>query len=104
MSGSIPCQRKVKDHVEAEVNAFLRGKSHSSPDAEEDIRNLQTAYEKDSIHSFTAGRKLAAKDRVKDYMAVGGEGTKLKRVIHRWLSNQLSEVATTEDFEVYNLD
>lgn len=104
MSGSIPCQRKVKDHVEAEVNSFLRGKSHSSPDAEEDIRNLQAAYHKDSIHSFTAGRKLAAKDKVKDYMALSVEGTKLKNVISRWVSNRLSEVATTEDFEIREFD
>jgi hypothetical protein len=99
MSPSIPCQRKVKDHVEAEVNSFRRGKTHSSPDAEEDIRNLQEAYRKDSIHVFQEGRKLAGKDKVKDYMALGVEGTKLKKVIQRWLSNRLSEVATTEDFE-----
>ena len=104
MSGSIPCQRKVKDHVEAEVNRFLRGKSHTSPDAEEDIHNLQAAYHKDSIHTFKAGRKLAAKDKVKDYMAVGAEGTKLKKVIHRWVSNRLSEVETTEDFETYDFN
>jgi hypothetical protein len=99
MSPSIPCQRKIKDHVEAEVNNFRRGKSHSSPDAEEDIRNLQAAYQKDSIHIFKEGRKLASKDKIKDYMALGVEGTKLKKVIQRWLSNRLSEVATTEDFE-----
>jgi hypothetical protein len=104
MSGSIPCQRKVKDHVEAEVNRFLRGKSHTSPDAEEDIQNLQAAYQKDSIHLFKPGRKLAAKDKVKDYMTLGGEGTKLKKVIHRWVSNRLSEVATTEDFETYDFN
>ena len=104
MSGSIPCQRKVKDHVEAEVNRFLRGKSHTSPDAEEDIGNLQAAYQKDSIHTFKAGRKLAAKDKVKDYMAIGGEGTKLKKVIQRWVSNRLSEVATTEDHDAYESD
>ena len=104
MSGSIPCQRKVKDHVEAEVNHFLRGKSHTSPDAEEDIQNLQAAYRRDSIHLFKEGRRLAAKDKVKDYMAVGAEGTKLKKVIQRWVSNRLSEVATTEDFENYDFD
>jgi hypothetical protein len=94
----------VKDHVEAEVNCYLRGKSHTSPDAEEDIRNLQAAYQKDSIHAFKAGRKLATKDKVKDYMALGVEGTKLKNVITRWVSNRLSEVATTEDFDTHDFD
>jgi hypothetical protein len=104
MSSSIPCQRKIKDHVEAEVNAFRRGKSHTNPDAEEDIRNLQAAYQKESIHSFKSGRKLAARDKVKDYMATGGEGTKMKKVINRWLSSRLSEVATTEDFEIHDFN
>ena len=104
MSGSIPCQRRVKDHVEREVNAFLRGKSHSAPDAEGDIRNLQAAYHKDSIHSFKPGRKLAAKDKVKDYMALGTEGTKVTKVIQRWGSNRLSEIATTEDFDTDDLN
>ena len=103
MSSSIPCQRRVKDHVEAEVNTFLRGKSHTSPDAEEDIRNLQAVYQKDAIHTIKGGRKLKAKDKVKDYMAIGGEGTKLKKVISRWLANRLSEVSTTEDFEIHEL-
>lgn len=33
---------------------------------------------------------------------MGAEGTKLKKVIHRWVSNRLSEVETTEDFETYD--
>ncbi|KAH9953949.1 hypothetical protein BC827DRAFT_1094186, partial [Russula dissimulans] len=51
----------VKDHVEREVNSFARGKTHTSPDAEEDIRNLQATYKKDEIHVFKPGRKLTNK-------------------------------------------
>jgi hypothetical protein len=69
MSASIPCQRRIKDYVKAELNHFVCGKSHTSPGVEEDIQNLQAAYQKDAIHSFKAGRKLAGKDQVKDYMA-----------------------------------
>ena len=101
LSASIPCQRKVKDHVEAEINHFCRGKSHTSPDIEEDIRNLQAAYEKDQIHVLKPGRKLAAKDKVADYMALGAD-TKLKGVIRRWAENRVDEVATTEDYALYD--
>lgn len=104
MSSSIPCQRKVKDHLEAEINASPGGKSHSSADIEEDIKNLQATYQKDAIHSFKPGQKLAAKDKVKDYMAIGGEGTKLKKVITCWVANQLSEVETTENFKLDGLN
>ena len=35
-------------------------------------------------------------------MAIAAEGTKLKKVITRWIANRLSEVSTTEDFEVHD--
>jgi hypothetical protein len=101
LSASIPCQRKVKDHVEAEINHFCRGKSHTSPDAEEDIRNLQAAYKKDSIHTFKPGRKLAAKDKIANYMALGTD-MKLKGVIRRWVKNRVGKVATGEDYGSYD--
>ncbi|KAF8240041.1 hypothetical protein L208DRAFT_1374469 [Tricholoma matsutake] len=50
-STSIPCQQKVKDHVESEPNHFLHGKSHSSPEKEEDITCLCMSYHASKIHS-----------------------------------------------------
>jgi hypothetical protein len=100
----IPCQRCVKDHVEREVNHFARGKTHTSPDAEDDIRNLEAAYKKDELHTFKPGRKLVEKDRVKDFMSLGVEGTRLKNTISRWVENRLSKVATTENFEPYKFE
>jgi len=102
ISASIPAQRKVKDHVEAEINHFLRGKSHTSPDAEEDIKTLQKAYKNNKIHEFQPGRKLNAKDKVKDYVAIGSERTKLKGVIERWISNRVPQCETTEDWHAYD--
>jgi hypothetical protein len=104
MSASIPCQRKVKDHVEVQINHFLRGKSHTSPDAEEDIRNLQAAYNKDAIHTYKSGRKLAAKDKVKDILRIGSEGTRLNKAIDRWVSGWNSKVTTTEDWASYDTE
>jgi hypothetical protein len=104
ISASIPCQRKIKDHVETEINHFFRGKSHTSPDAEEDIQNLQTAYHTNTIHTYTAGRKLNSKDKSKDYMMFGVEGTKLKKTIIRWAANRVSVRATGEDWECYGAE
>ena len=104
MSASIPCQRKIKDHVEVEVNHFLRGKAHTSPDAEEDIQNLQAAYSKDAIHVYKSGRKLAARDKVKDILGLGSEGTRLQKAIERWASGRNSKVTTTEDWATYDSD
>lgn len=104
ISASIPAQRKVKDHVEAEINHFLRGKAHTSPDAEEDMKILQTAYRSNEIHKFQQGRKLNANDKVKDYLAIGSERTKLKGVIERWVANRAPRCETTEDWCAYNSD
>ncbi|KAF8222270.1 hypothetical protein L208DRAFT_1524744 [Tricholoma matsutake] len=51
MSASIPCQRKVKDHVESDLNHFLCGKSHSSPEKDKDITRLCMSYWASKIHS-----------------------------------------------------
>ncbi|KAI0670267.1 hypothetical protein C8Q78DRAFT_1154033 [Trametes maxima] len=40
-SASVPAQRRVKDHVEREVNHSYKGKSHTSPNEEKDIMKLQ---------------------------------------------------------------
>lgn len=98
-STSIPCQRRIKDHVEHEINHFLRGKSHTSPDAEEDIKNLQAAYCRDKIHVFKPGRKLDEKDKAKDNIALGSEGPRLKKAIERWLSKRSVEVSTQQEWD-----
>jgi hypothetical protein len=104
LSAAIPSLQKIKDHVESEINHFLCGKSHTSPDIEEDIQNLQAAYRRDSIHKYTLGRILNVKDKFKNYIAVGTEGVKLMGMISRWAANHFSEVATTEDNNNYDSD
>ena len=37
---SIPCQRRVKDHVEQSLNHFCHGKLHTSLGKEEDVSHL----------------------------------------------------------------
>ena len=47
---SIPCQRRVKDHVEQSLNHFCHGKSHTSSGKEEDVAQLQASYCNSRIH------------------------------------------------------
>ncbi|KAI9451131.1 hypothetical protein F5148DRAFT_986668 [Russula earlei] len=56
MSALIPCQQKVKDHVESDLNHFLCGKSHSSPEKKEDITHLCMSYRASNIHSHQPGQ------------------------------------------------
>lgn len=97
ISASIPVQRKIKDHVEAEFNHFRRGKSHTDPAKEADIRRLEQAYEAGKAHVYVQGRKLAQDHRAKDYIAAGSDPEKLQKTLTRWQSNRLSRRTTIED-------
>jgi hypothetical protein len=97
ISASIPCQRKVKDHVERGLNHFNRGKSHTSPDKEEDVARLHASYRESRIHQKILGRKVESKNKVKDYLAHGVQEQTITRVIGRWSENRVSE-RSTEDY------
>ncbi|EKM56458.1 uncharacterized protein PHACADRAFT_118176 [Phanerochaete carnosa HHB-10118-sp] len=49
---AIPTMRKVKDHVNADINHFRRGKMHMKPSKEIDVTKLQQAYAASKIHVF----------------------------------------------------
>lgn len=101
MSASIPCQRRVKDHVESDINHFHRGKSHTSPDKEEDVARLQASYHQSGVHRFVRGRKLDAKDKVPDLLAIGSGGGRLSKAIEKWAANRASEWSSKEDWTDY---
>ncbi len=96
ISPAIPTQRKVKDHVEAEINHFRRGKAHSSPDIEEDLHRLQTSYSISKIHTNTPGRRLNEKAQAVDIIANGLEGQKLQKAIENWKNGRISERGNRE--------
>ena len=100
-SASIPCQRKVKDHVESDLNHFLRGKSHSCPEKEEDITRLRMSYRASKIHINHPGRRLDLKDMVVDTMSIGTESGKLLKTMSKWVANRVSEWSCEEDWKDY---
>jgi hypothetical protein len=99
LSAAIPFLRRLKHHYEYEVNHFLHGTSHTSPAAEEDIANLQDSYHHDAIHVYKPGRKSTAKDKLKDYTALGTDGKKLSNTITRWQIRRDTEVSTIQIWE-----
>lgn len=99
ISASIPCQRKVKNHVEMQINHYQRGKSHTSPNHTEDVKRLQNAYKESALHVYHAGRLHESKDKVPDYVGMGSQMQKLIQVMKRWSSNRLSDFGQDEDFE-----
>jgi hypothetical protein len=100
-SASIPCQRKVKDHVEDSINHYRRYKAHTSPEKEEDITRLQASYQASQIHVYRAGRTLDAKDKVSDAVRIGSDLSKLPRTVEKWIAGRISEWSNTEDWTDY---
>lgn len=107
ISASIPTQRKVKDHVEAEFNHFRRGKSHTSPQSERDVARLQASYKASKIHTYTPNRHLENSRCAKDFLSLGSEPEKLQGTIDRWGARRLtvrSKQEIWEDPEVTQAD
>src|SRR6266852_7863463 len=98
ISASIPCQRKVKDHVERTLNHFCRGKSHTSPGKEEDVAQLQASYRDSKIHQKIQGRKLDPKNKFEDYLTHGTQQT-IVNVIGRWSENRVREQSSEDYWE-----
>ncbi|KAI0692054.1 hypothetical protein BC835DRAFT_1416809 [Cytidiella melzeri] len=99
ISASIPAQRKVKDHVEAEFNHFRRGKSHTSPEKEKDVARLQEAYKDSNIHRYVPKRLLKSSQRAKDFLALGSNPITLQATIDRWAEKRLTVRSTCEMWE-----
>ena len=101
ISASIPCQRKVKDHVERSINHYLRGKSHTSPGKESDIDTLHRNYHQSKVHEYKPGRSLEPKDTQADYIQNGSDATRLKKAIDAWKINWVGKWSGEEDWTDY---
>lgn len=100
ISAAIPTLRKIKDHVEADINHYRRGKRHTNPASEEDIAKLQAMYANSKLHvnDPRAQRRLPEKDRIEDFVMQGSDYSKLSTAIRNWAANRTIDRATTEDW------
>ncbi|KAF7789167.1 hypothetical protein EIP86_000104 [Pleurotus ostreatoroseus] len=98
MSAAIPAQRRIKDHVESDINHFRRGKSHTVPNAEADIKLLNRMYKTVSIHE-NKSRSLDSSDKAKDHLKLGAATSKLKAVIQKWTLKRTVERSMEQNYE-----
>ncbi|KAI0634744.1 hypothetical protein C8Q77DRAFT_1072178 [Trametes polyzona] len=97
-SGSIPTQRRVKDHVEREINHGYRGKSHTRPSEEADIAKLQAAYQGAHLYAPLASRrKLDKADRFPDVMKSGTEAVASGKALRAWAKGRLAQRRVTDE-------
>ncbi|GJE94089.1 hypothetical protein PsYK624_102570 [Phanerochaete sordida] len=102
ISAAIPTMRKIKDHVEADINHFRRGKSHTKPAKEADVAKLQRVYATGKIHIYDQKRTPLSKEgKAKDYMENGSNFDTLQTTMKKWLARHVSTRAETQDWTDY---
>lgn len=94
-SPAIPTQRKVKDHVEAQVNHFRRGKRHTTPEKDGDVARLQAAYKTSRVHE-NLRRRLSKENTAANVIAAGSEGKRLKKAINTWMEQRVDPRSTKD--------
>ncbi len=87
----------MKDHVEAEFNHFRRGKSHTTPDWEKDVANLQEAYRVGKAHVYQTVRVPKVDTSPPDFINIGIQ--KLNALVNRWTAKRVTQKSTEENYE-----
>ncbi|EMD42307.1 hypothetical protein CERSUDRAFT_42435 [Gelatoporia subvermispora B] len=103
-SASIPTQRKVIDHVEDDINHFRRGKSHTSPSKEADVKKLQQSYQKSKLHQHLDGRTLGTRDKCADYIETSLVEGRVTKSMENWWKGRLRKRSTEDSWDLENED
>ena len=90
--------RKVKDHVEADINHFHHGKSHTTRSAEIDIKMLHEAYSVSNLHKNKT-RPLRTSDKAKDLLALGSLPSKMSDMLKGWATRRVDEASSEQCYE-----
>ncbi|TFY51054.1 hypothetical protein EVJ58_g10762 [Rhodofomes roseus] len=97
MSAAIPCLRQLKDHIEAQFNHYFRGKSHTTPAAEDDITKLSQAFHDSKVHLHVPGR--IAKNKLANFVGDGCDTIKMDKDIDSFYDRRECERATGEVYD-----
>ncbi|PPR03061.1 hypothetical protein CVT26_004559 [Gymnopilus dilepis] len=91
--------RAVAEHVERQFGTQTRGKKHTTPQREKDVRKLQDSYKESGHHKYVAGRKITApKDRAKDYFKEGTVKLHTEQFLQNWHFSRFYVRSTREDW------
>jgi hypothetical protein len=89
--------RAVTLHIEEEFGTLTRGKKHTVPRKELDIRTLQESYKSAGYHKYVAGREInSKKDRAVDYATNGCLQLQKGKILRKWIDLRTFKRATSE--------
>lgn len=77
---------------------MARGKRHTVPQRELDIRTLQNSYRSSRIHHFVPGRRKPSDlDYATDYFEEGAKSLHSGKFLKTWVDGRTYERAMTQD-------
>jgi hypothetical protein len=91
----------IASHLEQEFLTLMRGKKHTTPKKELDIKTFQESYHKACIHNYESGQKIAGRrDRAKDITTLGALAMMSGAIITRWVDSRSFTRLMTQDWEL----
>ncbi|KAK7015543.1 hypothetical protein VNI00_019077 [Paramarasmius palmivorus] len=94
---AIPTIRSVADHIENQFETYTRGKRHTVPKKEADVRRLLEAYH--GTHTQERGRKIGKKDKGKDFLHHGVHELLYGKWLSDWHDGRYFVRATSEEWD-----
>ena len=90
--------------MEQEFNTQTRGKRHSTPRKDADVKLLESAYQASNIHGYLPGHKLkgSKRDRVQDTVTKGVEKLHTGQTLQCWNFGRNFPRSLDEIWEIVN--
>lgn len=88
----------MTSHAEKEFATLARGKRHTVPQRELDIRTLQNSYKASRIHRFIHGRRKPSDlDYATDFFSEGAHSLHSGKFLKNWVDGRTYERSTSQD-------
>ena len=87
----------MADHVEREFGTYTRGKRHTAPAKEKDVKVLQQAYHDSGYHILSRGTKIRDKEnKAEDFMTEGYIKLHKDKGLAKWVDQRTFKRSTME--------
>jgi hypothetical protein len=92
--------RALTLHIEEDFGTLSRGKNHTIPKKDLDVRRLQQSYKTSGYHRYHAGREInSKKDHAVDYATKGCLKLLRGKILRKWKDLRTFERTTAERWD-----
>ncbi|KAJ7574764.1 hypothetical protein C8J56DRAFT_1007882 [Mycena floridula] len=92
---AIPVIKRLAVYMEQQFGTLTRGKRHTIPKKEGDVRKLRSTFVNSSYHTYTPGRKLDRESKAPDNILKGSS-------LAKWAGGRALYRSEGQDFELFS--